>query len=353
MIRTEVYTAVMNMAAVYGDTGYTGIMAEKGKLTLYSHNAGMLSVYTTACKSEIPNSLVFTSALKAAVSQTKGPDIDININPDGQAIKIGRAELTVRDGLDLPAILKSFHTQAKLNKLPDLVCKLITTTFATTYVNSKPKSVFGWELRVHDGIARFGSASAPYACWGEAEIDIDDMELRIPEDTCAVIHKVLPLAVNILMGSQVLQFDQGSVTHYATITGDTPSIGIKDVVNLLKTEVSSITPTELKTQVTNLLHFADADSSIMFYVKDGQMTADVSGRTGRNRVDITHFDKSVAMNFQIKPSQLANAVTSKPVTVSIAMRDGRPNILVFTEAQKEKKKEVLTVLNIIRMMAVH
>lgn len=357
--RKLLHTSIAKMATVYSDSSFTGVYSTKDKLMFYIHDRGILSIVEVPYKSDVPNCMVFTGALKAALDQDKGENIDLIKSPDGQTIQIGRADLAVRDSFDVTELLQSFHVDSSSsNLLPRKIGKLIATQFHT-YVTTKPCTVFGWMLEIKNGVALFGSATQPLACWGEAEIDAPDMRLRIPDDTCAKIHKIIPHAESIFLGAKVLRIDHDGVSHYIPITNDTPHLSLQDVVNLLQDEVFSLDDINLKDPVSTLLKFAEPDSTIVFRIAKGIMTADISSKVGRTSVDFAKFDKPLTMDFKVKPTQLANIETSKPVGVSVVRRGGHPHLLCFTESgyAKDKDKPLETidfrVKHIVHMAAVH
>jgi hypothetical protein len=337
--RKALAKSIQRLAAIYSETSLIGVSSTKSHLVFYIHDEGLLSLLRVPYKMQIPDCLVFTGALKTAIDQVRGDSIEINVSPDNQFLTVGEAHLAIRDSMGIDDLLKTFNTDTDgENLLPDNVCRLISTQFHT-YVNTKPRSVFGWSLQINKGIAYYGSASQPLAKWGCSLIDAKDINLRIPDETCLRVHKIIPLAESIYLSKKVLRIDHDGISHYVTVASDHPTINLDMTIDLLQNEIKSTEAVNLMDPISNIIKFADTDSTVMLTIDNGKMVADVAGTMGKNRVDIAPFDKKFKFDARIKPGQLANMVTKNLVYVSLAFRDKKPFLLCFTENGHKAKSE--------------
>jgi hypothetical protein len=284
--------------------------------------------------------MVNTLALQAAFDQCKGEIIIESEETEGATLIIGQATLAMRDAPELTSL------DVDLQVLPPPVVKLMKARMAETFTPVTPRSVFGWELRVVNHVASYGSANGPQAMYETSPVDIMDYELRIPHETCLRLSKIVSNCTDLSSNARLMIVHHDDVKHYIPLSSDSPSFSLKDVKGFLKQDaVLCEGSVDIKDKMLQLMAFADKDSKIAFTIKDGKMTASVSSKIGKNSIYIAPFDKAETFNFLITLQQIMpiTKYSADNVRIGVLLKDDKPFCLYVAlhvvGGKKAKNKE--------------
>jgi hypothetical protein len=344
-VRKELVRDIHHLAAAFQGNVFTGIMPTEDGLTFYVQDdmrGRLVGVADFECKHKIMSAcMVNTEGLKAALDQVKGDVIEID--QDGDNLRIGKAILAKRDVQELQAI--DGMDGKGMRKLPSAITDLIATQFGT-FITMTPASKFGWSLSIKDGEAWFGSTNGVLAKFGVAEIDADDFELRIPHEAAMIIGKFVHNVEAIYVGKKTLRLDRGNVRYFTPYEIEPAPITLEDVFDLVsgkdKTVEQSRTKVNLSDNLSALLKFSDEDSQVIVNIDKGIATAQVaSAKIGSMSVELCEFmNAKLKTDFRLRIAQIGHLMLTEPALVKLVYRSGEPYCLAVTETDKPKKDDL-------------
>jgi hypothetical protein len=325
-----------HLASAATGVKFIGLRSAKDSLDFFVQGDNVVSVLRIPGKSDLPEGMVDSEALQAAIAQCKCDVVNIDCEEtDVATLIIGNAKLAMRDA---PEIDKLDH---KLTPVPDAVASLIADRLPVTFITMPPKTVFGWELRVNKGVARYGSTNGALALYEECDVDAPDYKLTIPHETCIRISKLIPSATGLSMNERLLAVHHDAVTHFVPIMEDATQINLKDVQKLIDSDgVVFCKTANVSEPLQQLLSFADKDSQMLFTIEGGVMQARVSSKIGSNVVDVATFALKEKVNFSctLRQVMILAKYDSANLRLGVGFRDKVPYVL-HAEFDGEKQKK--------------
>ena len=326
-----------HLASAHTGNEFTGIMSKGAVTEFFIQSPDIISILWIKEKTDLPTGMVNSVALQAAIDQCKGTIAIVAEETEGAVLHIGTATLAMRDSPEIGKL------DDNMEAIPKAIVNLMIARMVDTFTPVSPKSVFGWELIVKDGVASYGSANGAQAMYERSPIDADDFNLRIPHETCLRLLKIVGNCSSLSLNSRVLVVHQDEVRHYIPISSDAPSLSLKDVKGLMQEEIVLCKgKVDVKDKMLRLLAFADKDSQIVFDIKKGLMTASVTSKIGKNTLELAAFDPVETFNFQVTLQQALPLAkyTTDSVAIGVMLRNDIPRGLFvsFTKVGSKKAK---------------
>ena len=325
------------LSSAHTGNKFTGILCNKDSLDFFIQGDNIISILRIPGKADLPNGMVDSEALQAAVAQVKGEYIDIDAEEtDVSTLVIGNATLAMRDAPELTDL------DLKLTELPELIVDLIADRLPETFITVAPKTVFGWELQVNNKVARYGSTNGAQAVYEESDLDHADYHLTIPHETCMLICKIVGSATSIRRNARLLAVAQGDITHYVPIMEDAAKITLKDMQALIdnKNVEFCLEAVNLSEPLTQLLSFADKDSQLLFTMESGVLQGRVTSKVGSNIAKLAHFARKDKVNFSCTLRQVMTLAKYdvRGLRLGVGFRDKAPFVL-HAEFDGEHKRK--------------
>lgn len=329
--------SLKQMASAHMGNEFTGLRNGKDGMEFFIAGDNVISILHIGGKSDLPEGMVDSEALQAAIAQTKGEYVNIDAEEtDVSTLVIGAASLAMRDAPEIDAL------DLKLTALPAAVAELLADRLPDTFIVVPPKTVFGWELQVSKGVARYGSTNGALALYEECDIDCEDYRLTIPHETALRICKLVPTATGLAKNDRLLAVQNGAVTHYAPIMQDSAKIDLGAIQKLIDNpDAVYCTGAQRAGEVLQqLLSFADKDSQLLFTIDNGRMQARVSSKVGSNVADVARFAMKEKVNFSctLRQVMLLAKYDSDNLRLGVGFRDKTPFVLLADFDGSKKRK---------------
>jgi hypothetical protein len=331
-IETTLLDDLKNLIAPHAGNKFVGLEAVDGEIRFFVMGERLLSIYESSVPApkSMPRGMVDTAAMTAAIRQMKSVVFDYE-DRESKSLILGKARLQMRDAPDIAL-------QPPGREVPALVLDIVRERLPETFTGKVPRTIFGWEIDIHDGVASYGSTTGPKGFFESLPVKSKDINVVIPHDVCDILFTQFKECTLLLIGETSIEMMMGNVSHiYPTLTTKA-SIDInrlEEIVNsaaAVGIDLSSKEETELSKRLKDASFFAEDETSWVFETKDNALNVKVSSKVGSTTATIGRVASPVS--FTLRTAQIAPLVKLNPHHLFVTLRDGSPHAFIAQSSVK-------------------